>query len=337
MSQGTTARPRNVFTPWEARSWFAVPSWIISLAIHAMVLVLLAFTLARPGAIGVAEEVDRVVHLYTKESHDSVQEVEIGDTQTDTNDGEQATVNSPEDFNPGDSPPVVPDVPKPAPALGPGPAIPEAGNPIASGSLVKPARRPPGGVSGRGGEDGVVTFLGSPAKGTRFVFVLDSSGSMTNHNAIGAAKNALRASLQKLESTQQFQIIFYNQRPHIMEVGGKSKLFWGNDTNRMLAGQFIRSIDPDSGTNHLDALLKALSLNPDVIFFLTDADEPFLSAKELDQIKRKNNGQCQIHTIEFGIGANLTDTNFIVKLARQNGGTYRYHDITRLKFDPISD
>ena len=60
-----------------------------------------------------------------------------------------------------------------------------------------------------------------------------------------------------------------------------------------------------------------------------DADEPRLSASQLDKIHRLAGG-ISINTIEFGFSAKSGSTSFLAKLARQNGGEYVYVDITRL-------
>jgi Ca-activated chloride channel family protein len=236
-----------------------------------------------------------------------------------------------------DSPPVPIDLPPPiVGVIGPGPT---SGSLDARVSAMMSLPGQPGADSGRGksgsGSRGKVTggkasFFGKQAAGQRIVYVVDSSGSMINHNAMASAKAELKASLQRLESTQQFQIIFYDVTPHAMAVrGSNDSLFWGNDPNRLLANRFIDSIQPDSGTNHIDALRFALRLTPDVIFFLTDADEPRLSGVELEEVRKRNGGKAQIHAIEFGRGADLSPENFLKKLARQNGGTHTYRDIMR--------
>ena len=76
-------------------------------------------------------------------------------------------------------------------------------------------------------------------------------------------------------------------------------------------------------------LLMALALRPDIVYFLTDADEPQLSAEELAEIGRANKG-TQIHAIEFGFGPESGDNNFLKRLARQNGGQHAYVDISKL-------
>jgi hypothetical protein len=185
-----------------------------------------------------------------------------------------------------------------------------------------------GGGSGRGG----TSFFGHKASGTKFVYVLDASGSMYDYNAISVAKAELLSSLQQLEATEQFQIIFYNEkcRP-LRSVDGKDQLLWGTDTNRTIASQFIREVQPDGGTRHLEAMLMALSYGPDVIFFLTDAGEPVLYPGDLDKIKKRNNGRSRIFSIEFGKGSNLKTDNFLKKLARENGGAHAYRDVQEFR------
>ena len=89
---------------------------------------------------------------------------------------------------------------------------------------------------------------------------------------------------------------------------------------------------PDLGTNRMDALKLAMKLGPEVIYLLTDVDQE-LSAPDLDQIQRANKGRARIHTIEFGRGPQLDSgaLNFLQKLARQNGGTYRYYNVRQLE------
>jgi Ca-activated chloride channel family protein len=179
---------------------------------------------------------------------------------------------------------------------------------------------------------GEVPFFGLKETGTRFVYLLDSSGSMMNHNAIRVAKAELMASLQSLDATQQFQIIFYNTSAQSMtQRSDPEKLYWATDINRTIARQFISGIQPDGGTSHVPAIKKALKFNPEVLFFLTDADEPQLSAAEMDEIHKLNRGGTRIHCVEFGKGPDLSVDNFLKKLARQNNGLYQYRDVT--KFD----
>ncbi len=147
--------------------------------------------------------------------------------------------------------------------------------------------------------------------------------------ALDFAKAELIASLQSLNQTQQFQIVFYNERPLIFNPSGvPGRLAFATDENKRRAIDFIRSVTASGGTQHDAAILLAIRLQPDVIFFLTDADEPRLSDAKLEQIHRQANG-IVIHTIEFGIGPKITTDNFLSRMARQNGGQYVYIDINQ--------
>jgi hypothetical protein len=176
------------------------------------------------------------------------------------------------------------------------------------------------------------SVFGARAEGNKFVYVFDRSGSMEGFNGrpLLAAKRELIRSLADLQETSQFQIIFYNERPDVFRIGpGEPKLVWGNQSGKQQAEQFIRGIRANGGTRHLDALRLALGLAPDVVFFLTDADEPRLTDSELARLRRWNRS-ATIHSIEFGFGPQSRDDNFLVRLARQNGGQHVYVDVSKL-------
>jgi Ca-activated chloride channel family protein len=150
------------------------------------------------------------------------------------------------------------------------------------------------------------------------------------------AKMSLMTSLQALDEQQQFLIIFYDDKPKVVHLRNDETqpvMAFASDINKTLARQMISGIQPGAGTDHLPPLEMALRMKPDVIFFLTDALEPPLWPKDLEAIRKLNGGRVRIHSIEFGQGPELEvdSGNFLRKLAQQNGGTYRYHDVTRFK------
>ncbi len=187
---------------------------------------------------------------------------------------------------------------------------------------------------GRGGAYGEAHtgVFGIEGQGFKFIYVFDRSGSMDGHGGtpLAAAKTQLLASLDDLGQTHQFQIIFYNEHPRIFNPGGATgRLVFANDQNKALARRFVGGITADGGTEHEEALVTALKMAPDVIFFLTDADDPQLSTKQLARIERLNRG-TSINAIEFGYGPRLERENFLVALARQNGGRHIYVDVSKL-------
>ncbi|HTI50777.1 MAG TPA: hypothetical protein VL475_07495 [Planctomycetaceae bacterium] len=329
--------------PRERSMWTAIPSWIISLALHAALLATFAMTLESPAIVGDPLANDREVGIYFRPSHESHLDApgeRVGEpTSPTTTPGPAAETG--EDLTVDEAPPVTLDLPSAAVArIGPGPALPSESVASDARQMIKSTgTRPatagngPGSGGGNGQSGGGTTFFGQKAAGSRFVYVIDASGSMHEHNALGVAKSELLASLAQLDSNQQFQIIFYSEKCYPMSgAEGKPQLFWGTDVNRTKASQFVRGIEPLEGTRHRDALLNALLYSPDVIYFLTDAGEPRLEPADLDRIKRRNNGRAQIHAIEFGKGANLNiETNFVRRLARENGGGYVYRDIQKFR------
>ncbi|MSR58725.1 MAG: hypothetical protein EXS05_13910 [Planctomycetaceae bacterium] len=314
---------------WQGAGWFAIPSWMISLVFHVALLATFALTMQTPARLGDPDADEREVGLYFKAAPDAA-----GDHAGDATDAAAASnsvsrLATDDDLRIDDVPPVELTLPEMSSArLGPGTRAPLESNESDASELVKSTGPP----SSAGKGDGGTSFFGQQANGARFVYVLDASGSMADHNALKVAKAELLASLAQLEGTQQFQIIFYSQKCYPMvNAGGQAQMFPATDTNRTLASQFIRAIQPLEGTQHLDAVMRALDENPDVIYFLTDAGAPILDASDLDKIKRRNRGRTRIHAIEFGKHANLSriDNNFLQKLARDNGGGYVYRDITK--------
>lgn len=181
---------------------------------------------------------------------------------------------------------------------------------------------------------GRTRVFGIAATGESFVYVFDRSASMGSGSAsaLGIAKRELLKSLADLNQTNQFQIIFYNER--FSSVAGDQQaggLLFANHQNQELAEKHVRGIMADGGTHHAEAIEAALRLAPDVIFFLSDCDLPAIPDDELARIKRLNSGRTVIHVIELGLGAPPSRENFLGKLARQNGGRYAYVDISRAK------
>lgn len=320
----------------------AVPSWIASVCVHGTIMVCFALSMqsCEQGHSGAAEEDFKHVGIYVKPAEDN----------SENNPNESTAEESPtEETNPTETMPAEADIAETTPSLdevpaeltlpetelprtiGPGGALSELPRTAATAdTLVGLEGAPPPGTALSAGQ-GTTSFFDIKAKGTRFVYIVDHSGSMGFYGQLRVAKAELMSSLQSLDSTQQFQIIFYNGNLNEMKLRGQPpSLWWGTDINRTLSYQFIRGVTPDGGTAHMPALRKALSYRPEHIFLLTDADQPILSKPNLEEVKRINKGRTQIHAIEFGEGGFLGIENHLGRLARQNGGTYRYRDV--LKF-----
>jgi hypothetical protein len=189
----------------------------------------------------------------------------------------------------------------------------------------------PGGTPNGGSGYAKTSVFGVPGTGNKFVYVFDRSSSMEGA-PLAAAKRQLIESLKSLESVHQFHIIFFNQRLTSLEIAGsRGRIPFATDRNKQLASNFVGGITADGGTNRVVALKQALTLQPDVIFFLTDADDP-MSAGELADIARINERVgATISTIEFGRSGAPLERNFLKVLAEQSGGKYGFVDTAQLK------
>jgi len=147
-----------------------------------------------------------------------------------------------------------------------------------------------------------------------------------------AAKRELIKSLESLGSVHQFQIVFYNEEPRVFNTraGESPQLVFASDDNKERAESFVSNITADGGTQHMDALTRALALSPDVIFFLTDADDPKLTDADLTRLRERNRRGAVINCIEYGSGASQGDNNFLKRLAAQHRGQHVYVDVSKL-------
>jgi hypothetical protein len=210
------------------------------------------------------------------------------------------------------------------------------GVPTPSEALVTPnAIRSP---QSAGEGPGNVSFMGKTTEAQTVVYVIDTSHSMLNNDALVYAKVKLQQSINGLGQKQQFQIISYAIAPTVMRLKNDSAsspvLYRAIGPNLALARQYINTMQPDGGTKHYPALREAFRFKPDVIFLLTDADVDSLSPKELDEIKTGWNktGKTHIHCIQFGTGPDLKlpTSMFLRKLASENRGSYTYLDVSQL-------
>ena len=165
---------------------------------------------------------------------------------------------------------------------------------------------------------GYASFCGLEAKGYRFVFIVDSSGSMQGPRFM-AACHQLMASITDLDQHQSFYVIFFNATeypqawPHIDNEMSPAGL---TSTERI--GQWMRGVIPNGWTNPDGAIRRGLDLKPDAIFLLTDGE--FNQGSALSVIRR-HKFRAAIHTVAFGSPAGAP---MLQEIATRTGGTFRY-------------
>lgn len=164
-------------------------------------------------------------------------------------------------------------------------------------------------------------FFGLDLSGERIVFVVDASRSMNYpypgeaKNRLGRVKIELYNTLRKMTPQQSFYVIYFNTEPIPMPSPQMVKA----DPN--LVKPFLSWIFSARGigqTNPESALLMALRLQPDKVYFLTDGDFSYRSVRS---VREANRNRIPIHTI--GFGGQEGERN-LLEIANDSRGTYQY-------------
>ncbi len=304
------------------------PAWLLSALFHAVLIVCLGWFGRNPPEPGGAEITGRVgtIVLLPPSSGEDHQEQESAAEEPTPEPQPKEETEVPPEETVEKSEDSASSVPAPAPLPG---LLVEMGKRVSGGKPAKSKLSPAAALGQALGGKTTVRVFGLEGEGNRFAFVFDRSVSMRAYGGapLAAAKAELLQALQGLEDHHQFQILFYNNT--LREFDRSGRLIFGTTAEKRRAAQFIEGIQASGGTSHELALAAALRLRPDVLFFLTDADEPKLFGAQLARIRRLNQGTI-VHTIEFGRGPYPSPNSFLRTVAEQNGGQYAYVDISRL-------
>jgi len=171
------------------------------------------------------------------------------------------------------------------------------------------------------GESGA-QFFGVEARGSRFAYVLDVSGSMQG-NRITELRGALAASINGLFEHARFVVVPYSNTATPLAEGE-----WADATDRLkrkMLGWF-NSIEPAGGTDPRTAFRVVFDLRPrpDAIYFMTDGVFESVEDDLLAMLRRENQGggtTIPIHCftmIERGAETTMRT------IATESGGTYTH-------------
>jgi hypothetical protein len=193
------------------------------------------------------------------------------------------------------------------------------------------------------GDAAQTAIFGIVDEGMDFVYVFDRSESMNSRidhkiedrvvysiTPLSAAKAELIKSLSDLKVQNRFHILFYNHDAWLFDSGRNSKgLITATDENKTRALAFIDSVYGDGQTRHVPPLEAAIRMRPDVIFLLTDGeekDDP--TPAELGRLRKLNKGRSRINVIQFVYSSHTSSA--LETLAAENGGRHKYIDISQL-------
>lgn len=174
-------------------------------------------------------------------------------------------------------------------------------------------------------------FFGVQARGSKFVFVVDSSNSM-RRGKLDAAKEELLYAVRRLSSDQRFYVIFFNGNtvPMSLDESGEPEPepLPATTENILRLEAWIDAVEVDPWTNPHEAMRQAIALLPDAIYLLSDGR--FTDRGETVRFLKKENYVCDakgrrpkvvIHTVGFH---QRDGEPTLKRIARSYGGAYRF-------------
>lgn len=181
-------------------------------------------------------------------------------------------------------------------------------------------------------------FFGIPAKGRRFVYIIDMSTSMRARNDYGvsrfqtAATELLRA-VEALDEQQEFLVVAFSYRSFFFAANPANPIMLpATKENKTRLKSWIYQLQLASGTDPRLGVVAGLRLKPDAIFLLSDGEfngrkknrqgiPGNITTEHLIVLNRRAN--TQIHTIALDKNENRAR---LAAIAKATGGKHRFVD-----------
>lgn len=184
-----------------------------------------------------------------------------------------------------------------------------------------------GAGSGEGG-----SFFGLEARGRRFAYIVDISGSMQALVGDGAfsrwdhTRRELIRSVRELDAETGFHVQLFSSGS--VSLFGTTEWIESSPMNKRLAGDALAGVTPNGGTLPLPAFETVFRLDPrpDAIYFMSDGE--VADADEFLGTLRRLNGRrpvpvhCVLVGDAGGADALRRAENMMRTLSRQSGGRY---------------
>jgi hypothetical protein len=196
------------------------------------------------------------------------------------------------------------------------------------GQELLPAGGPDGEASGGKFADTGAEFFGVTGDGSRFIFIVDCSGSMSEFGRWDRAVRELKKSISELSVNQRFLILLYNN--NYVSMNNPPDMVPATELERRTWMEWLDRNYPEGWTFCSQALSAALSLKPDAIFLLSDGEFTDRS-RVFDVLKKQNKKgtsqrprrQIPIHTFALGSHKGTASMKWI---AKQNNGIFTLVD-----------
>jgi hypothetical protein len=193
----------------------------------------------------------------------------------------------------------------------------------AGGGVIGVGGPSSGGGLGIGGGVGGTSFFGVGGRGSRFAYIVDVSGSMSQDQRLSIAFEELKRSIAALPDYAAFLVVLFSDRSF-------EPPFQRNGFLRATPGNVVRlkrwldEQGPMGGTDPSAAFERIFSLDPppDLVYFLTDGEIP----QHIPSYVAQRNGKggkrrIVIHAIAFSSDASQ---EALRRIARESEGTFRF-------------
>jgi hypothetical protein len=158
-------------------------------------------------------------------------------------------------------------------------------------------------------------FFGATGNAYSVVYVVDISPSMLV--VLKPLKTELKRCLDDLKPMQKFHVLFFSSGAPV--EGPAKGLTWASDRNKRHYAEFIDKVDTDVKTDPSQAIKRALDLNPDLIYLLTDG---VFDRRLVDQIIEWSKARkIKLNTIAY---VNEQGASALRQIAEETGGVYRF-------------
>jgi hypothetical protein len=177
-----------------------------------------------------------------------------------------------------------------------------------------------GNGSGGAGAGGT-SFFGVEARGQRFAFVVDVSGSMDGEK-IDCLKRELTKAIDRLTENSSFVVLCFSTE--VVALNNNTKLIPASSKNKKITYEAISALRAGGGTEPMPAFSTALRNRPrpDAIFFMTDG---LFDAGVVESLRSELRGgkNVQIHCISF---LDRSSEGLMRRIAQMSDGTYTHID-----------
>ncbi len=174
---------------------------------------------------------------------------------------------------------------------------------------------PAAGVTGGRAVPPGTKFFNTRGNAYTVVYVVDASPSMIG--LFEPLKAELKDSLDILKPMQKFHVMFFSSGSPV-EGPGRG-LTWASERNKRKYREFIDGVDIGEQTDPTGAIRRALELNPDLIYLLTDGDFRDKPADQIVKLSKERN--IKINTIAY---VNQRGAFLLREIAERTGGVYRF-------------